>query len=115
MTNDVYNQIVEIFSWIVMIVFAFLFGRSQGREDEQRRIQEAFESEDYKYGEFFDVLNKYEDEKEAFEHRWKMERKRKQRKRQNKVSAKFNKTAVVLGIILIVVILYCMYLAIDTK
>ena len=39
MTNDVYNQIVEIFTWIVITVFAFIFGRSQGREDEQRRIQ----------------------------------------------------------------------------
>ena len=106
MTNDVYNQIVEIFTWIVICVFAFIFGRSQGREDEQRRIQNAFESEDYKYDEFFDVLNKYEDEKEAAEHRWKMEKKIKLlSKKQNKVSAKFNKTAVVLGIILIVVIL----------
>ena len=54
-----------LFLTIFLGVFAFVIGWMKGCEDEQSRIREAFRSEDYTYSGFLDVLEKYEEEKEA--------------------------------------------------
>ncbi len=54
-----------LFLTIFLGVFAFVMGWMKGCEDEQSRIRDAFRSEDYTYSGFLDVLEKYEEEKEA--------------------------------------------------
>lgn len=54
-----------LFLTIFLGVFAFVIGWMKGCEDEQSRIRDAFRSEDYTYSGFLDVLEKYEEEKEA--------------------------------------------------
>jgi|TARA_B110000908_G_scaffold3303_1_gene4427 hypothetical protein len=68
-----------LFLTIVMGVFAFIIGWMKGCEDEQSRIRDAFRSEDYTYSGFLDVLEKYEQEKEAAKHWAKFNKKRKKR------------------------------------
>jgi hypothetical protein len=52
-------------------------GWMKGCEDEQSRIREAFRSEEYDYEGFFNVLEKYEEEKEAAKQWAKFNKKRK--------------------------------------
>lgn len=66
-----------LFLTIFLGAFAFVMGWMKGCEDEQSRIREAFRSEDYDYGGFFDVLEKYEEEKEAARQWAKFNKKRK--------------------------------------
>lgn len=62
-------------------IFAFIFGWIKGSEDEQSRIREAFRSEDYNYEGFFNVLEKYEEEREADRQWAKFNKKRKKNKK----------------------------------
>ncbi len=54
-----------LFLTIFFGAFAFVMGWLKGCEDERSRIREAFRSEEYDYEGFFNVLEKYEGEKEA--------------------------------------------------
>jgi len=71
-----------LFLTIFLGAFAFVMGWMKGCEDEQSRIRDAFRSEDYTYSGFLDVLEKYEQEKEAARYWAKHEKKK--RKRKNK-------------------------------
>ena len=66
-----------LFLTIFLGVFAFVIGWMKGCEDEQSRIRDAFRSEDYTYSGFLDVLEKYEEEKEAARQWAKFKKKRK--------------------------------------
>ena len=66
-----------LFLTIFLGVFAFVMGWMKGCEDEQSRIRDAFRSEDYTYSGFLDVLEKYEEEKEAARQWAKFKKKRK--------------------------------------
>tara|TARA_Y100000385_G_scaffold26055_1_gene24837 strand:- start:680 stop:907 length:228 start_codon:yes stop_codon:yes gene_type:complete len=66
-----------LFLTIFLGVFAFVMGWMKGCEDEQSRIRDAFRSEDYTYSGFLDVLEKYEEEKEAARQWAKFNKKRK--------------------------------------
>jgi|TARA_B110000238_G_scaffold181229_1_gene205895 hypothetical protein len=68
-----------LFLTICIGVFGFIIGWMKGCEDEQSRIRDAFRSEDYTYSGFLDVLEKYEQEKEAAKH-WAKHEKKKKRK-----------------------------------
>jgi len=69
-----------LFLTIFIAVFAFIIGWMKGCEDEQSRIREAFRSEDYDYESFLNVLEKYEEEKEAAKQWAKFNKRRKNRK-----------------------------------
>lgn len=62
---------------ILITAFAFVIGWMKGCEDEQSRIREAFRSEEYDYEGFFNVLEKYEEEREATRQWAKFNKKRK--------------------------------------
>tara|TARA_B100000497_G_scaffold99371_1_gene112373 strand:+ start:105 stop:332 length:228 start_codon:yes stop_codon:yes gene_type:complete len=66
-----------LFLTIFLGAFAFVMGWMKGCEDEQSRIRDAFRSEDYTYSGFLDVLEKYEEEKEAARQWAKFNKKRK--------------------------------------
>ena len=70
-----------LFLTIFLGAFAFVMGWMKGCEDEQSRIRDAFRSEDYTYSGFLDVLEKYEEEKEAARQWAKFNKKRKKNKK----------------------------------
>ena len=70
-----------LFISIFLGVFAFVIGWLKGSEDENKRIREAFRSEDYNYKGFYNVLEKYEEEKEATRQWAKFNKKRKKNKK----------------------------------
>jgi hypothetical protein len=70
-----------LFISIFLGVFAFVIGWLKGSEDENKRIREAFRSEDYNYEGFYNVLEKYEEEKEATRQWAKFNKKRKKNKK----------------------------------
>ena len=70
-----------LFLTIFLGVFAFIIGWMKGSEDEQSRIREAFRSEDYTYSRFLDVLEKYENQREADRQWAKFNKKRKKNKK----------------------------------
>tara|TARA_B100000768_G_scaffold47352_1_gene46177 strand:- start:26 stop:253 length:228 start_codon:yes stop_codon:yes gene_type:complete len=70
-----------LFLTIFLGVFAFVMGWMKGCEDEQSRIRDAFRSEDYTYSGFLDVLEKYEEEKEAARQWAKFKKRRKKNKK----------------------------------
>lgn len=70
-----------LFLTIFLAVFAFIIGWMKGCEDEQSRIREAFRSEDYTYSRFLDVLEKYENQREADRQWAKFNKKRKKNKK----------------------------------
>jgi len=70
-----------LFLTIFLGAFAFVMGWLKGCEDEQSRIRDAFRSEDYTYSGFLDVLEKYEEEKEAARQWAKFNKKRKKNKK----------------------------------
>jgi len=67
-----------LFWCLVVGLVAFFMGWLKGREDEQSRIREAFRSEDYTYSGFLDVLEKYENQREAAKY-WAKHEKRKRK------------------------------------
>lgn len=73
-------ELEGLFLTIFIAVFAFIIGWMKGCEDEQSRIREAFRSEDYDYEGFLNVLEKYEEEKEAVKQWAKFNKRRKNRK-----------------------------------
>lgn len=66
-----------VWSLVVGLV-AFFMGWLKGCEDEKSRIREAFRSEDYTYSGFLDVLEKYENQREAAKY-WAKHEKRKRK------------------------------------
>ena len=70
-----------LFLTIFLGVFAFVMGWLKGSKDERSRIREAFRSEDYNYEGFYNVLEKYEEEKEATRQWAKFNKKRKKNKK----------------------------------
>jgi|TARA_B110000483_G_scaffold232837_1_gene300924 hypothetical protein len=70
-----------LFLTIFLGAFTFVMGWMKGCEDEQSRIREAFRSEEYDYEGFFDVLEKYEERKEADKQWAKFNKKREKNKK----------------------------------
>jgi len=70
-----------LFLTIFLGAFAFVMGRMKGCQDEQSRIREAFRSEEYDYEGFFNVLEKYEERKEADKQWAKFNKKREKNKK----------------------------------
>ena len=70
-----------LFLTIFLGAFTFAMGWMKGCEDEQSRIREAFRSEEYDYEGFFDVLEKYEERKEADKQWAKFNKKREKNKK----------------------------------
>lgn len=58
-------EVEDLFLMFFLVVFSFIIGWIKGCQNELSRIRDAFESEDYTYSGFLNVLEKYEKKKEA--------------------------------------------------